>query len=143
MERLKRSLSSITSQPTGSIDSFAHQRFSGRWVKLSLWGSRANTQVILIVAGAAISAELFVVVHRVELDLGFVRLLGDLMIAAAIPATTNVSKSISSFGNCGPSGLLCARDSSSDFRLAIGSSPREAAFTHSDIMRPAIFLPST
>jgi len=65
------------------------------------------------------------------------------MIAAAIPAATNVSKSISSFGSCGASGFLCARDSLSVFRLAIGSSPRDAGPPWSDITRPAIILPST
>ncbi len=81
--------------------------------------------------------------YRAGLDLGFLRFLGDFVMTAAIPPTTNVSKSISTFGSCGASGFLCARDSSSVFRLAIGSSPRDAEPTSSDITRAAIILPST
>jgi hypothetical protein len=88
------------------------------------------------------NVQLFDLVHRLGLDVDFVRLLGDLMIAAAIPATTNVSKSISSFWSCGASGLRWARDSSSDFPLGIGSSSQDAEPTRSDITRPAIILPS-
>src|SRR5712692_10120578 len=61
----------------------------------------------------------FDLAYRAGLDLGFLRFLGDLMIAAAIPAATKVSKSISTFGSCDASGFLCARDSSSFIRLAI------------------------
>jgi hypothetical protein len=43
------------------------------------------------------NVQLFDLVHRLTLKRGFVRLLDDFMIAAAIPKITNVSKSTSTF----------------------------------------------
>src|SRR5216684_1607773 len=81
--------------------------------------------------------------YHAGLGLGFLRFLGDFVITAAIPPATNVSKSISTFGSGGASGFFLRKRSSSVFRLAIGSSPRDAEPTSSDITRAAIILPST
>lgn len=69
------------------------------------------------------NVQLLELVHRLGLDRGFVSLLGDFMITAAIPVITNASKSISIFWSCAAPGLRCPRDSSSVFRLAIARTP--------------------
>lgn len=69
------------------------------------------------------NVQLLDLVHRLGLDRGFVSLLGDFMITAAIPAITNASKSISIFWSCAAPGLRCPRASFSVFRLAIARTP--------------------
>jgi hypothetical protein len=84
---------------------------------------------------------LFDFVHRLGLNRGLGRLLGDLMITAAIPAITSASKSISSFWSCA-AGFRCSEDSFSVFCSAIACSPPDPERTWSDHTRVADRLPT-
>src|SRR5712671_1263943 len=88
------------------------------------------------------NAQLVDSVHRLGFDQGFVRLLGDFMITAAIPAITNASKSISCFWSCGAWGFRCSGDSFSVFCSAIACSPPDPERTSSDHTRVADRLPT-